>query len=458
MLFARPWEKLLNTESLSIDIKPLEYFDLSNKIRVYYKKNTVLPKATFQLFIEGGAAEETEQNTGINSMWGKSVVFSGSTQYPRKKLSENLELQGSEFTFDSSLERSTFTLDSLSDHFENDLAMVMDVLKNPAFSKPDIDLIKSQVIQIIKKRTENPAQMANMAAQLIQWKNNVRGNISTLKSIEPVDDGRLKTWHKKMMSSDRFTILITGDIDPLHMKTLLDGYFKEFTASGAPYQTEKLMVSAENLQKGSQIIYHQTKDIPQTTILYRAHGIKHNDPDYYAMKLFDFLFGGDSFNSYLTNVIRVKNGWAYGVYSSYSSNAYSGNLSIFVQTQNKNVNLVLDEIDKILHNPEAIIDEGRLSAAKNSIKNSLVFMAETPETLARLQLALKWDNLPDDYLSHYVENIQKVTSDDLRRAAKKYYLPENYFISVVGPKDVVSTVSADKNTPKRTRVSFTLPE
>jgi len=86
-------------------------------------------------------------------------------------------------------------------------------------------------------------------------------------------------------------------------------------------------------------------------------------------------------------------------------------------------------------------------------------MAETPETLARLQLSLKWDNLPDDYLTHYLENIQKVTSNDLRRVARKYYSPESFFASIVGPKDVINdSESEKKNISKRIRKIYSLPE
>jgi|GEM_PF-1618817 len=453
ILFARPWEKFFNTESITVNVKPLEYFELSNRIRVYYIQNTILPKATFNLVIEGGSGEETEETSGLTQVWGNSVVFSGSTAYPRDKLSEILELHGSEFNFDGSLERSSFSLDALTDYFENDLAMVLDVIENPAFSKPDIDLIKSQTIQAIKKRKENPARMANTAAQLVQWKGTVRGLIPTIRSIEPVDENLLRSRHRQMMDAGRFTILITGDIDVNHMKSFLEGRFKNFPKSTKSYNSEYLNVTGD-LKKGGETVYQQIKDIPQTTILYRAHGIKHSDKDYYALKLFDFLLGGDSFNSYLTSIIRVKNGWAYSVYSSYSAGASVGNLSIFTQTQNKNVEQVLDAIDTVLKNPDPIISEERLAAAKNSIKNSLVFMAETPESLARLQLSLKWDNLPDDYLAHFLENIQKVTAEDLRRVAKRYYQPENFFISIVGPDGVVSSTGA----VKRKRVLYTLPE
>ena len=459
MLFARPWENLLNSESPSVEVKPLPYFELSNKIRVYYIKNTILPKSTFELVIDGGFAEETMANAGINTVWGKTLVFSGSAKYPQKKLAEALELNGSEFEFDSTLERVSFSLDSLSDHFENDLAMVIDVLKNPAFSKPDIELMKSLSLQGVRKRKEKPAQMAYTAAQLIQWKNNIRGIISTVKSIDSIDDRTLRAWHEKMMDASRFTILLTGDFEPEKMKSVLDKYFTSFKSSGSGEKFQNLQVTPEQMKKGDQVIYLQVKDIPQTTILYRAHGIKHNDQDYYALKLFDFILGGDSFNSYLTNAIRVKNGWAYSVYSNYSSNAHSGNLNIFTQTQNKNVLQVLNEIHKVLLEPDSIITEERLSAAKNSIKNSLVFMAETPEALGRLQLSLKWDNLPDTYLEQFLENVQKVRIDDLKRVARKYYAPENFFISIVGPENVLTPL---ENQPKvqtfKTVVPFELPE
>ncbi|MDH4199961.1 MAG: insulinase family protein [Spirochaetia bacterium] len=436
LLAQRPWEIYLKNDSVTMQVKPLKYFDLDNNIRVYYKQSNILPKITFQLIIEGGESEESQEIAGINSLWGNAVVYSGSKKTPRQLLAEALEMRGSDFSFASSFERSIYTLDSLSDYFETDLAMIMEVIKNPVFAPEDVDLLKNQTLQTIKMRTENPARMASMAAQLIFWKGSARGVISTSDSVNSIKVKTLEKWQERSMNPARFSLLITGDFNLEHIQSLLNQHFAEFKKPKTPYNPAALSVPANFEKNGNGIIYHLTKDIPQTTLIYRAPGIKHYDKNYYALKLYDFILGGDSFNSYLTQTIRVKNGWAYSVYSGYASGAYTGNIILFVQTQNKNVPAVMQEIQKVLKNPTMVLDEKALESAKNSIKNSFVFLAETPESLARLQLSLKWDNLPDDYLDHFLEKIQKVTLADVKQVAEKYYRPENFLITAAGPQNL----------------------
>jgi predicted Zn-dependent peptidase len=380
-------------------------------------------------------------------------VFSGSKKYPREKLSEILESRGSEFTFNASLERSIFSLSSLSEYFENDLDMVSDVIKNPEFSKDDLNLLRAQTLQGIKKRTENPASMAYIASHLILWKDNIRGLISTEKTISSIDRNHLLKWNSNMISAERMSMLITGDFEIQKVKKILNKVFGKYPKGKLIFDQNLLEVKNLTARKGNGIIYSQKKEIPQTTIVFSAPGIAHSDPDYYALKLYDYLLGGNSFNSYLTQIIRVKNGWAYSVYSTYQTSGFAGSISIFTQTQNQNVPDVVREIGEILKSPERFIDDQKLKEAKNSISNSFVFFGETPEKMAGLQLSLLWDNLDDSYLKNFLNNINRVTIEDLKRVSNKYYTPDNFFISIVGPDSVLNTLQNQLKI-----VPFNLPE
>ena len=45
---------------------------------------------------------------------------------------------------------------------------------------------------------------------------------------------------------------------------------------------------------------------------------------------------------------------------------------------------------------------------------------ERPQTIANYALNIKRNNLPEDYYSKYLENINNVSVEDVNQAAKKY--------------------------------------
>ena len=430
----RPWKPYMKGEPIQFKIPPLEEITLSNGIHVFYRENKLLPKVSLTLIFDGGTFEEQPENAGITSLWGESIVVSGSEKYPRDKLAAYLEQHGSGFQFNSSLERSTFSLSSLSSFFMEDLSVVFSVLLSPRFDAPDVQLLKNQTIEGIKKRGEKPGKSAYLAAQLIEWKGKLRSNIVTYDSIKKTTREDLAKWHKKMVASNRLSILITGDFDKEQLSTWLEAELPKLAPGKSPLNLDKLAVDPDTRGKQKHPAYLLKKNIPQTSILFRAPGINHSHPDYYALKLFDLILGGNSFNSHLTQVIRTKNGWAYSVYSHYSSGAYTGNITLFMQTANKNVPNVISTVRDILNNPDSFLTEMALAEAKSSLRNRYVFLAETPEKLAALQLSLMWEGLSTTYLDDFLQHIDQVSLKDLKRIAKKYYDFDRFFITMVGPE------------------------
>jgi len=429
----RPWEKLLTTAGpISVKVPPLEKITLKNGIVVYYREDHRLPVARGFIYFEGGRYEEPSENTGLTSLWGNSITFSGSRRYPREKLSEILESSASGFGFSDGFERSYFALDSLSSVFNEQFAMVLDIIADPLFDQSELNLLKDQSRQGISKRGENPGSLSFQASEYLYWEKQHRGSLATMKTIDSIDRGLLQNWHKKMLQGERITVLLTGDIDLEKIRPVLEK--KLGGLSNQKNSTSEKALRVKDQKSGSlKGIFQATKEIPQSTILFRAPGITHGSPDYYALKLFDHILGGDSFNSYLTQQIRSKKGWAYTVFSTYRAERFYGSILLFAQTQNRNVDPLIAEVAKILEQPSLFLSEGALSEAKESIKNRFVFLAETPEKLAQLQLSLMWDGLPADYLSLFIDNIEKVTLADLKRVAERYYKPSSFFITVVGP-------------------------
>jgi hypothetical protein len=87
------------------------------------------------------------------------------------------------------------------------------------------------------------------------------------------------------------------------------------------------------------------------------------------------------------------------------------------------------EINKI-RNTKVTDDELRI--AKAAYTGSFVRNIEKPATIARYALNIRRNNLPADFYESYLQNINKVTVDDIQQVAQKYFSADHARIIVVG--------------------------
>lgn len=436
----RPWYHYIREEMPQPKIPVVEQYRLNNGIEVYYLKSDTVPLVHMQIIVTGGGFEVPDDKLGLHSLWGDTVVFSGSEAMDRDQLSNYLESRASAFSFHADMERSSFILRSMAHYFERDLRTVFEVLQNPRLAAQDFELLRKRLLQELERRDENPAKWAALGMNRLYWGDTLRGRYATRRTVAALKAEDLRAWHNQIWRGERLSIAVTGSIGaPPLLKLLNETFGKLVVQPKAAPDLSKMHVLP--VAKGNELRV-LPKEIPQTTVIYRAPGMKHTDPDYYALRILDFLLGGDSFNSYLTQKIRTEKGWAYTAYSSFDTDDFTGSVTLFTQTANNNLPDVLALIDSILAQPKQYIDAKKIEQAKLSLRNKFVFLFENPAQYMKLYLQLKWDGLPETYLADYVKNLRKVTETDVLRVARKYYRPENFTVLLCGPKDVYQKKSA----------------
>jgi zinc protease len=430
----RPWYHYIEEKMPAPKIPEIRRFNLKNSIPVYFLQAGSVPLIHMQVYVEGGAYEVPADQLGAHGLWGESVVYSGSDRHDRKELSQYLEHRASTFKFSAGLERSAFTLTSLANYFARDVETTFEVLNAPHFAQEDFELLKTRVLRELDRRDENPGKWASLGMTKMYWGDTLRGRLGTTKTVTPLRRENLVAWQKHMWRGERLLIAVAGAIDEATLKASLEKTY------GTLAVTKKNVPDAGVLRVKPTVTPNDLKilpkDIPQTTVIYRAPGMRHGDPDYYALKIYDFLLGGDSFNSYLTQKIRTEKGWAYGAYSTFETDDFTGSLMLFTQTANVNLPDVVAAIDEILTSPSDFVTPKRIEQAKLSLQNKFVFLFENPTQYLKLRLQLMWDGLPDNYLAEYSQHLSRVTEADVLRVAQKYYRPENFAILLCGPPDV----------------------
>jgi len=143
---------------------------------------------------------------------------------------------------------------------------------------------------------------------------------------------------------------------------------------------------------------------------------------------------GGGFSSYLNMNLREEHGYTYGARSNvgtsrYNASRFTAGAAVRNAVTDSAVVQTLKEIKRIKN--EYVSDED-LANAKAKYVGDFVLALERPQTIARYALNIKLNDLPEDFYATYLEKINAVSKEDVKRVANKYFKAENARVIVVG--------------------------
>jgi zinc protease len=155
-------------------------------------------------------------------------------------------------------------------------------------------------------------------------------------------------------------------------------------------------------------------------------------PDYFPVLVMNTVLGG-SFNSRLNWNLREEKGYSYGTGSQFQFRKGRGPFSTSggfkTSVTDSSITETLKEI-RLLRSEE--VSESDLELAKDFLTRSLPRTFETPRQIASQLATLALYGLPDDYFNTYIQNVEKVTAQDVRRVADQHLSPDIMIVVVVG--------------------------
>src|SRR5262249_26062153 len=143
----------------------------------------------------------------------------------RDKLSAYLENRASTFSFHGGMERSNFSIHSLSHYFANDLMKLFSVLEAPRLAEEDFELLRVRILKEFERRDENPSKWGSLGMNQMFWGGTLRGRYATMRTVKNITRGDLVEWQKRIWRGERLAIAVTGAIKEDALKSLLEGTF-----------------------------------------------------------------------------------------------------------------------------------------------------------------------------------------------------------------------------------------
>jgi zinc protease len=402
---------------------------LSNGMVIFLQEDHELPLIRGTAQIRGGSRTEPADKVGLVEIYGEAWRTGGTKSRTGDQLDDYLEAHAAKVETFGGADSTTVSWDCLKDNLDDVFKVFVEVLHEPEFRADKIDLAKRQINTAISRRNDEPFGIARReAAKLVYGADSPYAREPEYATVAAVTRDDLLNWHRQYVHPNNIILGIEGDFDAASMEARLHEAFDSWPQGPA---APKIQASFSGPKPG---IYFVAKDdVTASTVQMVGLGTTRNNPDYYAIEVFNQFFGG-SFSSRLFSNIRSKKGLAYAVGGGIGTDYdHPGVLRLFLGTKSGTTAAAIDafnaELDALKTNP-ATPEE--LTKAKEAILNSFVFRFDSKEKVLRERMAYEFYGYPADFLEQYRAGIAKVTIEDVSRVAGKYVHKDQLATLVVG--------------------------
>jgi len=451
---AQPWK--------SIPIPPLAPFHpakpkrlvLSNGIVIFLAEDHELPFINGFIEMRGGSRNEPADKTGLVDLYGDAWRTSGTATQDGDKLDDILEAKAAKVETGGDIDSTSVSWNCLKQDEDQVFKIAVDLLEHPAFNDQKLNLSKQQMAAGIVRRNDSAGQIASRESAILVYGAKSpyarEPEIATVMSVTVAD---LKAWHDKTVIPNGMIIGVSGDFDSAAMeKTLRDAF------EGLPKGTAIVEPKEEFPGPKPGVYFVDKTDVNQSNIRILGLGTERSNPDYYALSLMNEIFSG-GFGSRLFQEVRTKRGLAYSVGGAYGS-SYDHPGTFYVAASTKSASTVdatqamLDVTGQLKTQP---FTEEELKRAKDQVLNSFIFRYDSVEKVLSEQASLEFYGYPLDFLDKYRDAVEKVTTADLERVAKKYIDPSKLAILVVGNSSEFGTPLSKLGPVKTLDITIPIP-
>lgn len=386
---------------------------LPNGLTVVAVERKNVPLVTVSLLIKSGAAGE--EKDGLANMTA-DLLTKGTKTRTATQIAEQMEFLGGEINSSANWNSTVVNINVTSDKLEQALAIMSDVVLNPAFAPDEIQLYKTQTIDELNVALKQPSRLASFVASRYTFGEHVA--VGTSESLNSITKADIENFYDKKYLPDNAVLIFAGDITNVKAKDLAQKYFG-ITKKKVEIRT--IQSDVRNINTITPVVKRMLViDLPnsgQAAVTYskKLNNLPRMRDDYFFPAIVANTVLGGGYSARLNEEIRIKRGLSYGAGS--SLNWRDSETNFATRTQTKNVSaaevaeLVAAEINKL---STGTVEAVELSPRKLTLTGDFGRDLETTEGLAEKLVELYTFGLSTDELNSYMANVQNISAAQVK--------------------------------------------
>jgi predicted Zn-dependent peptidase len=408
----------------TVNVGKPQTFSLKNGLKVLVVENHKLPRVSYTLTMDNAPyAEGTKK--GVSDMVS-ALMGSGTKKMSKDAFNEEVDLLAANIDFGSQSASGS----GLAKYSTRILELMADGALNPVFTQAEFDKQKAQILEGLKSQEKNvPAIAGRVGNALTYGTNHPNGEYLSEETLNNVTLADVVDNYNTYFVPGKSYLIVVGDVKFKDVKKQVEKLFGSWKPAIAP----NVIYSDPKDVQFTQVNFVDMPNAVQSEIsVVNLVNLKMTDKEYFAAILANQILGGGGEGRLFLN-LREAHAWTYGAYSSVGSGKYINDFSASTSVRNtvtdSAVTEIFNEIKKIRTD---LVSEEDLKNAKAKYIGNFVMQIEKPGTVARYALLTETQGLPADFYENYIKNINAVTAEDVRNAAKKYFSADHSRIVIVG--------------------------
>lgn len=421
----------------------------TNGLNILLVEKKELPIVAFGLVIDAGATQDPVNIPGLANFTG-AMLQEGTSSRTSQQISEEFEFLGSQISIMTNRENTILSAGVLSRHFSNALGLVSDIVKNPSFPEGELNRVRTERLTSLKRMSDDATVIASrVAPALIYGSESSYGHpvSGTEEAIGKLTREDIRSYYLSNYSPSNATLIVVGDTSLEEVSKITDEYFGDWHFDGNHVDRVVETVSS-NEDKQTSIYLIDKPGAAQTVIRCGFLGVERQHQDYFALLLFDHIFGGQ-FTSRLNMNLRQDKGYSYGYRSWIEWHRASSLFLIGGSVQTEVTLPAIQETLKEFQDAVSVrqVTDAEFQSAKASLIRHFPAFFETPsQILNSLGQGVSF-NLPDDYYENAIEQIQAVSLESVRKMPKKYFRSDKLMLLVIGDRELIEADLKSLKTP-----------
>ena len=412
----------------------IEEARLANGIRVLHAERRELPIVAVQVSADRGA---DQAGPGVAS-FAASMLLQGTKTRSAIAISDEIGRLGASAGAGADYDSVGVGARCLTPKLPELLALLADIVINPAFDPAEIKRERSRRLTSILQQNDRPAILLSnaVASALYPAGHPYSAPILGLEpDVTKVSAAELAAFHASNFRPDRVTIAVAGDINKDQAVEAIQRAFAAWQGKAQPAKEIGPPPAPDAM--AARILLLDRPGATQSQVAIALPGVPRVTKDYDAILVMNTILGGQ-FTSRLNLNLREKHAYSYGVRSSFDMRRGPGPFvaggAIAREATGPAVREMLVEMKRL---KDELVTGEELDDARSNLILQLPARFETASETAATLAYLATYGLPLDEIATRPARLKAVTREEVTRAAEVYLKADIARIVIVGDAKII---------------------
>jgi len=219
-------------------------------------RNSVKGTVSARLFIQGGTANYSKENEGIENLALTLVMTSGPESMTKTEFNAASERVGASLNASSGYDYSNMSLNCVNIYWDESWKLFAEAITNPAFRQDEFDILKQRLVTGAKQAATNPDTQLDRLSMSNTWGGTDYEKIpaGSPESLEAISLEAVKSHYNSIVTRKNTFLVVVGDITKEDLKAKVEASLANLPEGSAPNE----IYAGESVEEG---VFVEDRDI-----------------------------------------------------------------------------------------------------------------------------------------------------------------------------------------------------